>query len=39
MPRKGIGSTVNTLFSNPQFQNWASGGSGTGGVDTGTWTV
>jgi hypothetical protein len=22
---KGIGSTVNTLFSNPQFQNWASG--------------
>jgi hypothetical protein len=37
---KGIGSATNTLFNNPQFQNWASGGGGaTGGVDTGTWTV
>ena len=25
---KGLGGTVNTVFSNPQFQNWAGGSGG-----------
>jgi hypothetical protein len=30
---KGIGSTVNTLFNNPQFQNWLSTGAKSTGSD------
>lgn len=36
----GLGSTVNSLFSNPAVQNWMSGGgSGTGYVDQGTMQI
>jgi hypothetical protein len=32
----GLSNTVNTLFSNPKFQDWASGGGGGGVVDSGS---